>query len=84
VWILAAVSALSGRSSGEPTEDTIRQAFVGAYDALRSRPGIDPRRIVGFGRSLGGGAICQLLRQRSLAAAILLSTFPSTRIFSAH
>ena len=73
-----------GRSSGEPTQESIRQAFLGAYDALAARPEIDPRRIVGFGRSLGGGAICQLLKERSLAATILMSTFPSTRIFASR
>src|SRR5215831_6209255 len=64
-----------GRSSGAPTEASVRDAFVAAYDWLRAQPEIDSERIVGFGRSLGGGAICGLSRERPLAALILLSAF---------
>ena len=66
-----------GRSSGIPTERSIRQAFVAAYDALVSRKTVDPARIVLFGRSLGGGAVCALALKRPSAALILMSTFTS-------
>ena len=39
--------------------------------ASRGRP------VVGWGRSLGGGAVCALARERSLAALVLESTFTS-------
>ncbi len=68
-----------GRSQGEPSETSIRDSFVRAYDALIRMPNVDPARIVGYGRSLGGGAICQLARERDLAALILESTFTSVR-----
>jgi pimeloyl-ACP methyl ester carboxylesterase len=71
-----------GRSEGEPSEAAIREAMVGAYDLLVSRSDVDAARIVGYGQSLGGGAICALARDRQLAAMILQSTFTSIRTFA--
>jgi fermentation-respiration switch protein FrsA (DUF1100 family) len=68
-----------GRSQGEPSQETIGETMLAAYDALASREEIDASRIVAYGRSLGGGAVGTLLRaggaERPLAAAILQSTF---------
>lgn len=66
-----------GRSSGSPTAQSIRHTFIAAYDALVSRKTVDPTRIVLFGRSLGGGAVCALALERPSAAMILMSTFTS-------
>lgn len=71
-----------GRSEGEPSETGIREAVVGAYDVVVDRPDVDRSRIVGYGQSLGGGAICTLARERPLAALVLQSTFTSLRIFA--
>jgi pimeloyl-ACP methyl ester carboxylesterase len=71
-----------GRSEGEPSETTVQEALVKAYDILIKRPDVDKARIVGYGFSLGGGAICDLARERHLAAMILQSTFTSLRIFA--
>ena len=68
-----------GRSGGSPSEASITQAFVAGYDFVAGQPGVETRAIVGHGRSLGGGAICALSRERRLAALILESTFTSTR-----
>ncbi|MGH7790612.1 MAG: alpha/beta hydrolase [Candidatus Binatia bacterium] len=68
-----------GRSGGIPSEDGIGEAMAASYDVLLSRPGVDPARIVGYGQSLGGGAICALARERRLAAMVLQSTFTSLR-----
>jgi hypothetical protein len=68
-----------GRSSGRPTQDSIAQAFVSAYDTLASRKEVDPKRIILFGRSVGGGAVCALTLKRPAAALILMSTFTSVR-----
>jgi pimeloyl-ACP methyl ester carboxylesterase len=68
-----------GRSEGEPSQATMTEAFVAAYDTLVARKDVDPSRIVLFGRSLGGGAVCALSAKRSPAALILLSTFTSVR-----
>jgi hypothetical protein len=66
-----------GRSGGSPSEASIGQVFEEAYEALSKRAEIDGSRIVGYGRSLGGGAVCGLSRKRELAALILESTFTS-------
>ena len=54
-----------------------------AYDHMAADPRVDRTRILGFGQSLGGGAICLLARDRPLRALILESTFPSLDIFAA-
>jgi len=68
-----------GRSEGSPSQQSITDAFVAAYDTLVSRPEVDAGRIVLFGRSLGGGAVCALAAQRPAAALLLMSTFTSIR-----
>ncbi len=73
-----------GRSTGQPPESSIRQAMVAAYDRLVLDSRVDSRRIVGFGQSLGGGAVCLLARDRPLRALILQSTFPSLTLFTAR
>jgi pimeloyl-ACP methyl ester carboxylesterase len=72
-----------GRSTGTPSEQSIRHTFVAAYDALVSRKEVDPSRIILFGRSLGGGAVCALARERPSAALILMSTFTSVQSMAA-
>jgi uncharacterized protein len=72
-----------GRSAGSPSEASIRGAMDAAYDRVVADPRVDKTRIVGFGQSLGGGAICVLARDRPLRALILQSTFPSLDIFTA-
>jgi uncharacterized protein len=73
-----------GRSTGWPSEKSIRAAMDAAYDQLAADPRIDHTRIFGFGQSLGGGAICLLARDRPLRALILQSTFTSLDIFTAR
>lgn len=65
-----------GRSPGSPSERSIRAAMTAAFDHARER-GFAPERIVGWGRSLGGGAVCALAEERRLAALVLESTFSS-------
>jgi pimeloyl-ACP methyl ester carboxylesterase len=72
-----------GRSTGSPSEASIRGAMDAAYDRIVADHRVDKTRIVGFGQSLGGGAICLLAKDRSLRALILQSTFPSLDIFTA-
>ncbi len=68
-----------GRSSGSPSQTTIAQAMVAAFDWAAAQPDFDRARIVGWGRSVGGGAICALARERPLAALVLESSFTSAR-----
>ena len=70
-----------GRSAGSPSEASIARAMTGAYDLATALPGVDPTRVVAYGRSLGGGAACDLVRHRPVAALVLESTFTSVRSF---
>ena len=72
-----------GRSSGTPSQKSITATFVAAYDTLLSRKDVDPSRIILFGRSLGGGAICALARHKPSAGLILMSTFTSVQSMAA-
>jgi hypothetical protein len=72
-----------GRSAGTPSQQSIARTFVAAYDALVSRKDVDRSRIVLFGRSLGGGAVCDLALQRPSAALILMSSFTSVSAMAA-
>ena len=71
-----------GRSAGNPSEESITQTFVAAYDWLTLRQDVDSSRIIFFGRSLGGGAVCALARHKPSAALILMSTFSSAKSFA--
>ena len=56
-------------------------------DACKARAGsgsvsLDPGRIVAYGRSIGGGAACQLAARRPVSALILESSFTSVRPFA--
>ncbi|MDY6952247.1 MAG: alpha/beta hydrolase [Thermodesulfobacteriota bacterium] len=68
-----------GRSEGSPSQRSITEAFVAAYDTLAAREDVDRSRIVLLGRSLGGGAVCCLAARRPSAGLMLLSTFTSVR-----
>jgi fermentation-respiration switch protein FrsA (DUF1100 family) len=71
-----------GRSAGTPSQNSISEVFVLAYDLLAARRDVDPSRIVLFGRSLGGGAVCDLALKRPSAALILMSCFKSVSAFA--
>jgi fermentation-respiration switch protein FrsA (DUF1100 family) len=68
-----------GRSPGSPSQATITRAMIAGYDWAASQPRVDLARISGWGRSLGGGAICALAQERPLARLVLESTFTSVR-----
>ena len=71
-----------GRSVGTPSQESISETFTLAYDLLAARPEIDPSRIILLGRSLGGGAVCDLALKRPSAALILMSAFKSVSAFA--
>ena len=66
-----------GRSEGKPSEASLTETFITAYDSLVSKPEVDAGRIVLFGRSVGNGAICALAGVRPSAAMILMSPYTS-------
>lgn len=67
---------------GAPTQATIDDLWLVAYDWLARQPGVDPRRIVGLGRSLGSGPTSSLAAKRPLAAVVLQSGFAATDLFA--
>ena len=71
-----------GRSEGNPNQQSIKQVMISAYDWLVAHPQIDSTKIVGHGRSLGGGALCTIINERPFAAIFLESTFSSVRRFT--
>ena len=73
-----------GRSEGKPSQASITETFVTAYDLMARRKDVDASRIILYGRSMGGGAICSLSKHRPAAAMILMSTFTSVRSFASR
>ncbi len=71
-----------GRSQGSPSEASVTAAAFAAFDWAAGQPEIDSTRIVGYGRSLGAGAVCALLGQRPVAGLILESPFTTIRAFA--
>jgi pimeloyl-ACP methyl ester carboxylesterase len=71
-----------GRSKGDTHRESINTVYVAAYDWLVSNKNVQPDQIIGFGRSLGGGAICDLVEKRPLACVILQSTFANVKSFA--
>ena len=72
-----------GQSGGAPSSRTIQAAFEAAFDWAASQPELDARRILLYGRSLGGGAVAALSTSRPAAALVLESTFTNTTAFAA-
>lgn len=68
-----------GSARGAPTRASIREVFTLAWDRLSVRPEVDGERIVGLGRSLGGGAITDLAAERPVRALVLQSVFYSLK-----
>ncbi|HID39615.1 MAG TPA: alpha/beta hydrolase [Calditrichaeota bacterium] len=73
-----------GRSGGKPSKETITAAFLTAYDWIQKQKENIPRKIILYGRSLGGGAVCALTQRRRVDAVILQSTFSRLRDFARH
>ncbi|MDX2131616.1 MAG: alpha/beta fold hydrolase [Planctomycetota bacterium] len=71
-----------GRSTGAPSETSIREAGARFFDLLAGFPEVDPSRIVAHGVSLGGGAAGQIARERPVAGLVLTSTFTSVASFA--
>ena len=64
-----------GRSAGKPTQASVTGAVLAAYDWGHRQHQIDARRVIAYGRSLGGGAAMALAGARPVAGVILESTF---------
>lgn len=73
-----------GRSQGNPTEAGLCLDGLAAFDYVGSLDGIDLRRLVLYGRSIGGAVSVDIATHRKPAALILESTFSSARDEAAH
>jgi len=71
-----------GRSQGAPSQQTITDTMLKAYEVAAGRPDVDADRIILLGRSLGGGAVCQLAARRPIRGLILVSAFTSVSAFA--
>ncbi len=66
-----------GKSAGEPTEKGTYMDADAAWNFLASEKGIDPARMVIFGRSLGSAVAIDLASRRKAGALIIESGFTS-------
>ena len=71
-----------GRSAGSPSQASITEAVLGAYDKLVAQPEVDASRIIAHGQSLGGGPAAIVAANRPTSALILESTFTSVHSFA--
>jgi fermentation-respiration switch protein FrsA (DUF1100 family) len=73
-----------GGSEGRTTEAGLYAAADAAYAALVARPGIDPRRIYVYGRSLGSAVATHTAATHPVAGLILESPFTSAAAMARH
>ena len=66
-----------GLSEGSPGEAALVSDAIEWFDYAMTRPGVDPKRIYVFGRSLGSGVAVALAAQRPLAGLILATPYDS-------
>lgn len=66
-----------GKSEGEPSEAALYEDGWLAYEYLTGERGVDPARLVLFGRSLGSTVVIELATQRAAGAVIVESAFTS-------
>jgi len=71
-----------GRSEGKTSRESLNETYIKAYDWLMDQKEIPAQKIIGHGRSLGGGAICDLAARRKLNALVLQSTFADISRFA--
>ncbi len=73
-----------GGSGGRATEAALYAAADAAYDALATRPDVDPQRIYVYGRSLGSAVATYTAAHRRVAGLILESPFTNAAAMAQH
>jgi pimeloyl-ACP methyl ester carboxylesterase len=77
-WSIVALNYRGyGASEGAPGEHALLADGIAIHDAVANRAGIDRRRIVAFGRSLGTAVATRVAAERPLAGVVLASPFDS-------
>ena len=64
-----------GKSSGTPSETTLKQMGLDAYDALAAREDVDASRIVVFGYSMGTGVANYVAANCAVAGLVLMAPY---------
>lgn len=82
-WVLADYRGY-GASEGSPSEAALLADGVALYDYASKLQGVDPRRMVAFGRSLGSGVAVHLAAERALAGVILVTPYDSLVAVAKH
>jgi fermentation-respiration switch protein FrsA (DUF1100 family) len=68
-----------GKSTGRPSEAGVYSDGLAAYDFLAKQKGVQPDKIVLFGRSLGAAVAIEIALQRQVRSIIIESPFTSTK-----
>lgn len=66
-----------GSSTGEPTIPAIKQDGLAVYDYVHNVMHYEPKNIIVYGESLGGGVTTYIAKNRPVAGIILQSAFAS-------
>jgi pimeloyl-ACP methyl ester carboxylesterase len=73
-----------GASTGAPSERALVADALQLFDHALTLEGVDARRILAFGRSLGSGVAVQLAAQRPVRALILAAPYDSLAAVAKH
>jgi len=77
-WTIVSVNYRGyGTSEGKPGELELKADAEALFDAVVAMEGIDPTRVVVFGRSLGSGVATHLAASRPVAGVVLVSPYDS-------
>ena len=84
-WSIVAINYRGyGTSEGKPGEQALAADALAIYDAVARRDGVDPKRIVVFGRSLGTAVATRVAAERPVAGVILVSPYDSLSAVGRH
>jgi pimeloyl-ACP methyl ester carboxylesterase len=84
-WSIVALNYRGyGTSEGKPGERELAADALAIYDAIAAREGVDPKRIVIFGRSLGTALATHVAAERPVAGVILVSPYDSLAAVGSH
>ena len=84
-WTIVALNYRGyGESEGKPGERELTADGLAIYDAVVAREGVDPNRIVTFGRSLGTAIATHVAAERPVAGVVLVSPFDSLAAVGSH